>query len=259
MIIARYEHEGRIFHGSVRDERIFELSGSIFDQPVETQRSLPLDRVRLLYPVEPSKIVCVGQNYRGHIAELGVPTPKEPVVFLKPPSCLIGPGQSIAWPSGMERVDYEGELAVVIGQTISRADPEKAVGGILGCSCFNDVTERAMVGRDPFLLSLAKGFDTFGCFGPWLVTGLDPDKLEITTRLNNEVMQSDNTKNCVFSAGDVLSYISRYITLVPGDVVITGTPKGVAPMKPGDTVEVEIEGIGPLSNPVAGDSAQEGV
>ena len=258
MIIARYEYEGRNFFGSVKDKKVVELSGAIFDQPKETGQSLPLDRVRLLYPVEPSKIVCVGQNYRGHIAELGVPIPKEPVVFLKPPSCLIGPGENIVWPAGAQRVDYEGELAVVIGRTISRAAPEEALAGILGCSCFNDVTERAMVGRDPFLLSLAKGFDTFGCFGPWVVTGLDPDRLEIKTRLNGKVMQSDNTANCVFSVGEVLSFITRYITLVPGDVVITGTPKGIAPMKPGDTVEVEIEGIGRLGNPVAGEAGPEG-
>lgn len=258
MIIARCEHNGRVFHGSIKDDRIVELSGSIFDQPQETGQSLALDQVRLLYPIEPSKIVCVGQNYRGHIAELGVPIPKEPVVFLKPPSCLIGPNEGIIWPTGMERVDYEGELAVVIGRTISRAAPEEALAGVLGCSCFNDVTERAMVGRDPFLLSLAKGFDTFGCFGPWLVTGLAPDHLAIETRLNGEVMQSDNTENCVFSVGDVLSFISRYITLNPGDVVITGTPKGIAPMKPGDVVEVEVEGVGRLTNSVVGDTGTEG-
>lgn len=254
MIIVRYEDDNRIVHGLVKGDQVFELTGSIFNNPVETGRSLLLEQVRLLYPVEPSKIVCVGQNYRGHIKELGVPVPKEPVVFLKPPSCLIGSGQDIIWPAGAERVDYEGELAVVMGKTVSRATPKEAMAGVLGCSCFNDVTERAMVGRDPFLLSLAKGFDTFGCFGPWLVTGLNPDRLDIKTRLNGEVMQSDNTANCVFSVGDVLSYITRYITLFPGDVVITGTPKGIAPMKPGDTVEVEIEGIGRLSNPVAGEA-----
>ena len=207
--------------------------------------------MELLAPAVPTKIVCVGQNYREHIQELGLPVPEQPVIFLKPASGLIGPGAEILYPPEATRVDYEGELAVVIAKTMTRVSEDQALNHVLGYSCFNDVTERDMAAKDPFLLTLSKGFDTFSCLGPWLATDLDPGNLKIRTLVNGQVMQEDNTANCVFSVPMILSFISRFMTLLPGDVVITGTPKGVSPIKPGDEVSVEIDGIGRLTNRVA--------
>jgi 2-keto-4-pentenoate hydratase/2-oxohepta-3-ene-1,7-dioic acid hydratase in catechol pathway len=146
------------------------------------------------------------------------------------------------------RVDYEGELAIIIKEKMTHVSEDQALNFVLGYSCFNDVTERVMASKDPFLLTLSKSFDTLGPFGPFMATGVDPDNLELKTYLNGRIMQQDNTKNCVFNAKKSLSFISRYITLFPGDVVITGTPKGIAPMEINDVVEVEIDGIGKLSN-----------
>jgi 2-keto-4-pentenoate hydratase/2-oxohepta-3-ene-1,7-dioic acid hydratase in catechol pathway len=236
--------------GIVKGEDIEVLEGSMLGDFQETGTRIPLAGVKLLPPVTPTKIVCVGQNYLEHIAELGVPVPKEPLLFLKPPSCLIGQEDAIVYPRSAERVDFEGELAIVIKDEMKDVPEADVMKHVFGCSCFNDVTERALVGGDAFLLALSKGFDTFGPFGPFVVTGLDPNRLEIKTYLNGEVLQHDNTKNCVFSAEKILSFACERITLCPGDVVITGTPKGIAPMKPGDVVEVEIEGIGKLRNTI---------
>lgn len=252
MKIARYRHEDRIQFGKVEDRMLRMLEGDIFGEFNETKTLVPISEVTILTPTVPTKIVCVGQNYRGHIQELGVPIPKEPVIFLKPPSCLISNGEAIVYPVFANRVDYEGELAVIIKEKMTRVSEDQALTHVLGFSCFNDITEREMAGRDPFLLTLAKSFDTFGAFGPYVVTDLDPNHLELKTYLNGRLMQQDNTQNCVFSVSRILSFITRHITLYPGDVVITGTPKGIAPMKSGDVVEVTIEGIGNLKNPVVG-------
>ena len=253
MRIVRFQEEGRIGYGSLQEEQVFDLEGSIFEGARETGQGRPLAQVELLHPIQPSKVVCVGQNYLGHIRELGVTVPQEPVIFLKPPSCLIGPGQEIVYPPRATRVDYEGELALIIKKEIKDLPPEEVMGRVLGCSCFNDVTERDLAAKDPFFLTLAKSFDTFGCLGPWIETGLDPNDLDLTTRLNGRTVQEDNTRNCVFKVEKVISFISRFMTLLPGDVVITGTPQGIGPMKAGDVVEVEIKGIGSLRNIVAGD------
>ena len=250
MRIVRFKEQGRVGYGSLKEDRVLDLEGSIFEKPKETGPGRPLAQVDLLHPVHPSKVVCVGQNYLGHIKELGVKVPQEPVIFLKPPSCLIGPDQGIVYPPRATRGDYEGELALVIKEEIKALPPGEVMDRILGCACFNDVTERDLVARDPFFLTLGKAFDTFGCFGPWIETGLDPNDLNLTTRLNGRTVQKDNTGSCVFKVEEVISYVSRFMTLLPGDVVITGTPQGIGPMKPGDAVEVEIEGIGVLANPV---------
>jgi 2-keto-4-pentenoate hydratase/2-oxohepta-3-ene-1,7-dioic acid hydratase in catechol pathway len=250
MKIARYIYKNQIHHGIVDGDSLRVLAGSALEDLTPGKDRVAMDEVRLLPPVSPSKIVCVGQNYPEHILELGVPVPKEPVVFLKPPSCLIAHGESIVYPPMARRVDYEGELAIVVKEKMSHVSRDQALRCVLGYSCFNDVTERELAGKNPLLLTLAKSFDTFGPFGPYVVTDLDPDKLELKTYLNGRLMQHDNTANCVFDVRTILSFISRHITLYPGDVVITGTPKGVAPIKPGDQVEVEIEGIGRLSNDV---------
>jgi len=248
MKIARFKHENRIHFGQVEESQIRVIAGDIFGEHQPTDITVAISEVTLLTPVSPSKIVCVGQNYREHIKELGAPVPQEPLVFLKPPSCLIADGEKIVFPPGASRVDYEGELAIVIKEDMSHVAEDQVFKYVLGYSCFNDVTERALASKDPFLLTLSKSFDTFGCFGPFIATDADPDNLELKTYLNGSIVQQDNTKNCVFSAAKILSFISRHITLIPGDVVITGTPKGISPMKIGDVVEVEIEGIGKLSN-----------
>jgi 2-keto-4-pentenoate hydratase/2-oxohepta-3-ene-1,7-dioic acid hydratase in catechol pathway len=248
MKIARFRHQNRIQFGLVEDQHLRVMAGEILGDFKPTDNLVAVSEVTLLTPVSPSKIVCVGQNYRGHIQELGLAVPKEPVIFLKPPSCLIGSGEKIVFPASASRVDYEGELAIVIKDKMTHVSEDQALKYVLGYSCFNDVTERALVSKDPFLLALSKSFDTFGPFGPYMETDADPDNLELKTYLNGRVMQQDNTKNCVFSAKKILSFISRHFTLLPGDVVITGTPKGIAPMEIGDVVEVEIGGIGKLSN-----------
>jgi 2-keto-4-pentenoate hydratase/2-oxohepta-3-ene-1,7-dioic acid hydratase in catechol pathway len=250
MKLARFEYNGKVYNGVVKAEEIHVIEGSFWDRLEVAAEKYTISEVSFLPPVLPSKIVCVGQNYRGHIEELGLPVPKEPVIFLKPPSCLIGHEQPIIYPRGAERVDYEGELAIVIKHKMRNVNETDAFNYVLGYSCFNDVTERSMVASSPFLLSLSKGVDTFGPCGPYIATDLDPNRLMLKTFLNGELKQQDNTQNCVFSIQRVLSYISRYMTLLPGDIVTTGTPQGIAPMQPGDTVEVAIEGIGCLRNSI---------
>ena len=248
--LAWYEYNKKIYEGLVDADEIHVIKGSFGDHYEVSGKKHRISEVRFLPPVIPTKIVCVGQNYLGHIEELGAPVPKEPIIFLKPPSCLIGHEHPIIYARDAERIDYEGELAIVIKHRMKSVNESDTLNYVLGYSCFNDVTERNMVAKNPFLLSLSKGFDSFGPFGPWIVTDLDPNQLMLKTYLNGEIKQQDNTKNCVFSVQHVLSFISKYMTLFPGDIVITGTPRGIAPMKSGDTVEVEMEGIGTLRNTV---------
>jgi 2-keto-4-pentenoate hydratase/2-oxohepta-3-ene-1,7-dioic acid hydratase in catechol pathway len=257
MKYARFEHEGNELYGIVKQEEILGVDGSIFDKYEETGVRYPISAVKLLPPVVPTKIVCIGQNYLEHIKEIGATPPEKPLYFLKPPSSLIGPEGDIIYPRNADRVDYEGELAVVIKKKMKDVPELETKKYVLGYSCFNDVTERALVGKDPFNLTIAKSFDTFSAFGPYIVTDIDPDNVQLKTYLNGELKQDDNTKNCVFNVKYLLHYLSECLTLCPGDIVITGTPKGIAPMNPGDLVEVEIEGIGKLSNRVkAADAAQ---
>lgn len=250
MKFARFEHGGTATFGMVREEKVVVLKGSPFHSYEETGASYPLSKVKFLPPMVPTKIVCIGMNYRGHIEEIGAEVPKRPMFFLKPPSSLIGHGQDIIIPQGAERVDYEGELAVIIGEKMKDVPENEVLDHVGGYSCFNDVTEKAIVSKSMADLTLAKGFDTFSVLGPYLVTGLDPNNVEVKTYLNSKLMQHDNTKNCVFSIQEILHYLSRCMTLYPGDIVSTGTPKGTAQMNPGDMVEVEVEGIGKLQNRV---------
>jgi 2-keto-4-pentenoate hydratase/2-oxohepta-3-ene-1,7-dioic acid hydratase in catechol pathway len=250
MKFARFEHGETATFGMVSEQKVIVLKGSPFHAYEETGVSYPLSEVKLLPPVVPTKIVCIGMNYRGHIEETGAEAPKRPMFFLKPPSSLIGHGQDIIIPQGAERVDYEGELAVIIGEKMKDVPENEVLDHVGGYSCFNDVTEKAIVSKSMADLTLAKGFDTFSVLGPYLVTGLDPNNVEVKTYLNSKLMQHDNTKNCVFSIQEILHYLSRCMTLYPGDIVSTGTPKGTAQMNPGDMVEVEVEGIGKLQNRV---------
>jgi len=248
MKIVRFRHNDNISFGEIREERITGIDGSPFINYKKTGKYYSLDEVKLLPPVVPSKIVCIGMNYSEHIAEIGAEPPEEPFFFLKPPSSLIGHGDAIILPQGSERVDYEGELAVIIKDKMKNVVEDKALDYVLGYSCFNDVTERFLLMKDIKKLTMAKGFDTFSAFGPCITRGLDPNNLDIKTYLNGSLMQHDNTKNCVFSVQYILYYVSQCMTLYPGDVVITGTPKGVASMRPGDVIEIEVEGVGMLRN-----------
>ncbi len=213
---------------------------------------LTLEEVRLLAPVEPSKIVCIGRNYREHAKELNHPIPTEPLFFLKPPSALIGPGDEIRRPIDLsQRVDYEGELGVVIGKRCYRLrENDDVVSYIAGYTCLNDVTARDLQNKDG-QWSRAKGFDTFCPVGPMVVDGLDPWKgVSVQTRVNGEVRQNGTTSDFIFPLDVLVRFIAQVMTLEPGDLIATGTPAGVSPLNAGDVVEVTVGGVGTLRNPV---------
>lgn len=211
---------------------------------------LTLNEVQLLAPVTPSKIVCVGRNYLEHAAELGNKMPEEPLLFLKPPSSIVGPNERVALPPQSQQVEHEGELGVVIGRTarnLSAADD--ALSYVLGYTCVNDVTARDLQRKD-VQFTRGKSFDTFCPVGPWIVTDIDPANVSVTTRLNGKVRQNGNTADMAFPVHFLIRYISAIMTLCPGDLIATGTPAGVGRMLPGDTVEVEVGGIGILTNSI---------
>lgn len=255
MRIARALLDGKAGYGVVEGDAFHEIEGSPFDpsfkgKVTKTGAIRPLSSTRLLPPSEPSKIVAIGLNYRAHAAEFNKPLPEEPMMFLKPSTSVIGPGESIVYPSHMSRrVDYEGELACVIGKRARDVSPEDAPSHILGYTCFNDVTARDLQGKD-VQYTRAKGFDTFAPMGPWIETVLDPLNARIETYLNGEKRQDTSTSDMIFNVFQLLSFVSRVMTLLPGDVIATGTPSGVGKMKPGDTVLVRIPGIGDLENTV---------
>ncbi len=217
-----------------------------------TGASYPLAEVRLLTPVVgSSKIVCIGRNYADHIEELGNQRPAEPIIFLKPSTAVCGPGDPIRRPVTIsERIDYEGELAVVIGRISQDVPAERAAEVIFGYTCANDVTARDLQAKDG-QWTRAKGFDTFCPLGPWVETDIDPSDLALTTTLNGEVKQHSSTSLLLHGIPALIAFVTRVMTLLPGDVLLTGTPAGVGPMAKGDEVAVTIEGIGTLSNPVA--------
>ncbi|MCC6165326.1 MAG: fumarylacetoacetate hydrolase family protein [Acidobacteria bacterium] len=205
----------------------------------------------VLAPVVPSKIVCIGLNYKDHAAEQGKPLPAEPLIFLKPSTAIVDPGQSIVIPDGVGRVDYESEVAVVIGRRATRVSEADALSHILGLTCMNDVTARELQKKDG-RYTRAKGFDTFAPLGPCIATGLDPDALAIEGLLNGQVRQQSSTRELIFPVATLIAYISRIMTLLPGDIVSTGTPAGIGPLAPGDEFVVCVEGIGKLCSPVTG-------
>ena len=243
MRLVRFLVKDQVFNGRVEDDRVIPLEGSA------PSASYTLEDVRLLPPVEPTKIVAIGLNYRDHAEEVGMPIPELPLLFLKPPSSVIGPGDAIRLPEGVGRVDYEAELAIIIGKKATGVSREQAPGYILGYSCLNDVTARELQGRDG-QWTRCKGFDTFCPLGPWVETEVDPSDLAVEAYLNDERKQSSRTSKLVFGAGQLVEFISRIMTLEPGDVIATGTPPGIGGMKAGDRIEVRIEGIGSLVNRV---------
>jgi 2-keto-4-pentenoate hydratase/2-oxohepta-3-ene-1,7-dioic acid hydratase in catechol pathway len=247
---VRIRHQDQDYFARTLDEATARLwTGAPWAGGTETDRLVPIARAQLLPPVTPSKIVCVGRNYRAHAAELGNAVPAEPLLFLKPPSALIAHGEPIRVPAASTRVEHEGELAVVIGRTLRDASPRAAIDAVFGYTVANDVTARDLQKRD-VQFTRAKGFDTFCPCGPSIATGVDPTDLRIAVTVGGATRQDGRTSAMVFPAGELLSFISHVMTLHPGDLVLTGTPEGVGPLVSGDVVEVAIEAVGVLRNPV---------
>ena len=251
MRIFRFSYRNKIRWGILREENLYPVCGSIFEDFRVEEKGIPIGSVRLLAPVVPSKIVAVGVNYRDHAQEMGRPMPEEPLLFLKPSSAVIGPGEKIVYPGVSSRVDYEGELAVVIKREARQLAENSDISlFVLGYTCFNDVTARDLQRKDG-QFTRAKSFDTFAPIGPCIATDVDPTRLRIKTFLNGKLRQSATTRNMIFPIPYLIRFISQIMTLYPGDVITTGTPAGVGPMQPGDRVDIQIEGIGTLSNTVA--------
>lgn len=250
-LYVRFAHQGRVAYGRLESGGVQPLSGDLFSNPRPAGRVLPLGSVKLLYPCTPQKVLAVGRNYRSHLGS--APAPKRPEFFYKPVSCLQHPGEPILIPPDAKNVHYEGELVIVIGRRCRRASRAEAAAAIFGCTCGNDVSERDWQGgadRD-MQWWRAKGADTFGPMGPAIATGLDPKAgLLLETRLDGKVVQKQSTSDLLFDCIECVEFASRYVTLEPGDVIFTGTPGQTQAMQPGSVVEVAIEGIGTLRNPV---------
>jgi 2-keto-4-pentenoate hydratase/2-oxohepta-3-ene-1,7-dioic acid hydratase in catechol pathway len=227
------------------------IAGDLLGGWKETAERVRLSEVKLLSPVMPSKVVALGLNYRDHAKEMGLPIPPEPILFLKPSTAVIGPNEPILYPAGgiTNRVDYEAELAIVIKKTAKDVPAERAQEYILGYTCLNDVTARDLQAKDG-QWTRAKSFDTFCPLGPCLETELDPADLKIEAVLNGQVVQSSSTRELIFNVPAIIAQVSRVMTLLPGDVIATGTPPGIGPLKPGDTITIAVQGIGRLTNPV---------
>ena len=258
MKLIRYRRGGEAKYGALaEDGSIMRLSGSPFGDFSVGGKAADLASVEVLPPVEPSKIVGVGANYMAHIEESGLKPPSFPMLFAKPPTSVIGHGGVIVYPRQGREVHYEAELAVVIGRTARRVPEAKALDYVLGYTCGNDVSERVIQAAEMAtgVLLVSKGFDTFCPLGPVIAAGLDPSDLRIGARLNGVRRQDASTSDLLFTVPALVAYVTEAITLLPGDVIMTGTPSGVGPMAPGDTVEVEIEGIGTLRNRVAAETA----
>jgi 2-keto-4-pentenoate hydratase/2-oxohepta-3-ene-1,7-dioic acid hydratase in catechol pathway len=250
MRIYRVEHTTGARYAREDDhEQLVLLSGAPWAGGQATSERIALADAKLLAPVEPTKIVCVGRNYRAHAQELGNQVPTEPLLFLKPNSALLAPGGVIQRPPSSERVEHEAEIGVVVGKRLQRVTPQEALAGIFGITPVNDVTARDIQRRE-VQFTRAKGFDTFCPVGPAIVTDVYAAQLSVIGRVNGEIRQSGQAAQMVFDIGTLLSFISHIMTLEPGDLVSTGTPEGVGPLLPGDSVEVEIPGVGVLKNSV---------
>jgi 2-keto-4-pentenoate hydratase/2-oxohepta-3-ene-1,7-dioic acid hydratase in catechol pathway len=253
MRIARFAGEDDPRFGVIGDDNgvptIAVLSGDPLYAGLQlTGQKIPLADVRLLAPVIPrSKVVCVGKNYAAHAAEMDSEVPSEPLIFMKPNTSVIGPGEPIFYPEQSQNVHFEGELAVVIGRICKDISPEDVSKVIFGYTIANDVTARDLQAKDG-QWTRAKGFDTFCPLGPWIETDFDPSDVRVTTRLGDDIKQDGRTSDMVFDVATIVSHISYFMTLLPGDVVLTGTPDGVGPMEVGDQVHVTIDGLGTLTN-----------
>ncbi len=239
--IGRFKEGDKIFYGMLSE-------GQVIDLTSPEKKVYPLENLKVLAPVVPSKIIGIGLNYKDHAEELKMPIPKEPILFMKPPTSVIGPEDYILLPPESEEVHYEGELAIVIGKDIFRPKSYREIeSAILGYTCFNDVTARDLQRKDG-QWTRSKSFNTFAPIGPFVVKDIDPDGLRLQTRVNGRVVQDSKTSELIFKPVELVYFISKIMTLYPGDVIATGTPPGVGPLNPGDVVEVEIEKIGLLRN-----------
>ncbi|MGC5010978.1 fumarylacetoacetate hydrolase family protein [Streptosporangium sp. DT93] len=254
MRIARFSTGDGVGFGVVEggpgEEFVAGISGHPFGPIQFTGERFSLSQVKLIAPMLPSKVVAIGRNYADHAKEMGGEVPDEPLVFLKPSTSVIGTGEAIAYPTSLsQRVDYEGELAVVIGRLCREVPRERAHEVVFGYTCANDVTARDLQKKD-VQFTRAKGFDTFCPLGPWIQTELDPSDVAIVTSVNGEVRQSSRTSKLMYDIPALIAHVSAVMTLIPGDVILTGTPEGVGPLSVGDEVSVFVEGIGTLSNRV---------
>lgn len=256
MRLARIAHPEGVAFGSIEADgdnddaaQVLEIADHPFGKPNYTGRRWPLADVRLLAPILPSKVIAVGRNYAKHAAELGNEVPGEPMIFLKPSTSVIGPHAPIKLPPASSQVDFEGELAVVIGQPVKNVRAEQARAAILGYTVANDVSARDLQASDG-QWGRAKGFDTFCPIGPWIETSVDPSDLRLTTEVDGELKQDSRTSAMVHKVEDLVEFVSSVMTLLPGDMIITGTPEGVGRLDDGQQVSVTIEGIGTLTNPV---------
>jgi 2-keto-4-pentenoate hydratase/2-oxohepta-3-ene-1,7-dioic acid hydratase in catechol pathway len=245
--IVRFAHADKAEYGILYEDAVRSIVDSPFANITETNRSYRLSDLRLLPPCLPSKIIALGWNYRSHGEEMGSRIPAEPLIFIKPSTSVIGTEDVILYPESSERVDYEGELGVVIKSVARRVAKEKAADYILGYTCVNDVTARDLQAKDK-QWTRSKSFDTFCPIGPCIETEINPSDLSLETVLNGEVKQQTRTSQLIFDVPTLVSFISHVMTLLPGDVIATGTPRGIGPMQPGDVVEIRIETIGTLRN-----------
>lgn len=240
-------------YGWISNENVGRIDGSPFGEFQRSEPFFPLDSLQLLAPTLPGKIVCVGRNYVEHVKETNAEVPTTPLLFLKPPTCVIGPNQSILLPPQSMQVDHEAELAVVIGKRARWVQPEEAFSYVYGYTIGNDVTARDLQRKDG-QWTRSKGFDTFCPLGPWIDTGFNPADAMITCHVNGELRQMASTRDMIFHVDQLIAFISSVMTLEPGDVIMTGTPAGISPLHSGDVVEVAIDGIGKLRNTVAVES-----
>lgn len=247
MKIVRFRYRGKVRWGLIKGQYITPFKDSPFKKFRLTSSKISLDAVTFLSPVSPSKIICVGLNYKDHAKELKMRLPKEPIIFMKPATTVIGHKQPIIYPKGVKRLDYEAELAIVIGKKCKDVAQVNAREYILGYTCLNDVTARDLQKKDG-QWTRAKSFDTFSPIGPCIETNLNTSNAKITTYLNGKVKQSSSTDQLIFSPTYLVSFVSKVMTLFPEDIISTGTPAGVGPMKRGNKVEIEIQGIGRLQN-----------
>jgi 2-keto-4-pentenoate hydratase/2-oxohepta-3-ene-1,7-dioic acid hydratase in catechol pathway len=248
--IARIAHPQGVAFVAVRGEEAAEIAEHPFGTPTFTGRKWPLADVRTLAPILPTKIIGVGRNYADHAKELGNEVPEEPLLFFKPNTSVVGPNVEIKIPAVSERVDFEGELAVIIGQPCREVPKAKAMSVVMGYTIANDVTARDLQKKD-VQFTRAKGFDTFCPMGPFIETEFDPTDVRVVTEVDGEVKQDGRTSLMVHDIPSLIEYVSAIMTLLPGDVILTGTPAGVGPIKAGQTVSVTVDGLGTLTNPVA--------
>jgi 2-keto-4-pentenoate hydratase/2-oxohepta-3-ene-1,7-dioic acid hydratase in catechol pathway len=249
MKFIRFKTEKVERKGILEDGKIKEVIGSFFSDYIVTENIFVLDEVKVLPPILPSKIVCIGRNYAAHAKELGNEIPEAPLMFLKPSTAVIGHNDSIIYPNSSNHVDHEAELAVVIKRTCKKVSENEALDYVLGYTCLNDVTARDIQKKEN-KFTRGKGFDTFAPMGPVIETELNPFDVNVRAYVNGEIKQNGNTKNMMFNVAKLISFISNVMTLLPGDVIATGTPEGVGRLEVGDIVEIEVEGIGKLSNRV---------